>query len=135
MNTLAEGLEEESKKALLMEAEMEKQQAQFDIERSQYRQTTMLKDKKLMEQQQELDKIRAELDAIREQQTRSGGMTVVRAAGVTPPPPPAKPAGLVAMGSIRAANASPNSEIFFILFFTINSFLCLCLKNLPHELQ
>lgn len=115
MKTLAESFENESKKALLMEAEMEKHQAQFDIDRSQYRQTTMMKDKKLTEQQQELDKLRAELEVIREQQARVGGVPLVRAVGATPPPPPAKPAGLLAMGSIRAANTSPNSMILFCL--------------------
>lgn len=111
---MTERLEEESRKALHMEAEMEKHQAQFDIERSQYRQTNMLKDKKLMEQQQELEKLRAELEVIREQQARAGGVPVIRTAGITPPPPPAKPAGLVAMGTIRASNTSSNSKFFFI---------------------
>lgn len=100
---MAEGLEEESKKSLLMEAEMEKQQAQFDIERSQFRQTTAMKDKKLMEQGQELDKLRAELETLKEHQAR----TVLRTVGVTPPPPPAKPANLAAMPTLRTAAAPP----------------------------
>ena len=100
---MAEGLEEESKKSLLMEAEMEKQQAQFDIERSQIRQSTAMKDKKLMEQQAEIEKLRVELEVLlKEQQTRGPG----RAVGVTPPPPPAKPANLAAMPTLRTAAAS-----------------------------
>ncbi|XP_001603216.1 uncharacterized protein CG10915 [Nasonia vitripennis] len=102
-DSMAEGLEEESKKSLHMEAEMEKQQAQFDIERSQFRQTTAMKDKKLMEQQQELDKLRAELEMLKEQQAR----VVLRTVGVTPPPPPAKPANLAAMPTLRTAAAPP----------------------------
>lgn len=37
IDLMAEGLEEESKKSLQMEAELEKQLAQFDIERQQNR--------------------------------------------------------------------------------------------------
>jgi cell division septum initiation protein DivIVA len=37
VDSMAEGLEEESKKALQMEAELEKHLAQFDIERQQLR--------------------------------------------------------------------------------------------------
>ncbi|XP_014215027.1 uncharacterized protein CG10915 [Copidosoma floridanum] len=99
-DTMAEGLEEESKKALHMEAEMEKQQAHFDIERSQFRQSTANKDKKLMEQQAEIEKLRSELEVLKEQQARGGMRTI----GVTPPPPPAKPANLAAMPTLRGAS-------------------------------
>lgn len=104
---MAEGLEEESKKALQMEAEMEKQQAQFDIERSQFRQTQACKDKKLMELQQELDKLRGELEAAARTQELQARAAGVRPVGVTPPPPPAKPANLAAMPSLRNAVVPP----------------------------
>lgn len=98
---MAEGLEEESKKSLHMEAEMEKQQAQFDIERSQFRQTTACKDKKLMENTQEIERLKAEIEALKEQLARGP----LRAVGVTPPPPPAKPANLAAMPTLRPAGS------------------------------
>lgn len=45
INSMAEGLEEESKKSLQMEAEMEKQLAQFDTE-SQILRTSLMKEVK-----------------------------------------------------------------------------------------
>ncbi|XP_058807736.1 CTTNBP2 N-terminal-like protein [Phymastichus coffea] len=100
-DAMAEGLEEESKKSLHMEAEMEKQQAQFDIERSQFRQTTASKDKKLMEQSQEIERLKVEIETLKEQLARGQLRTI----GVTPPPPPAKPANLAAMPTLRPAGA------------------------------
>ncbi|KAJ8667454.1 hypothetical protein QAD02_009117 [Eretmocerus hayati] len=102
-DSIAEGLEEESKKSLLMEAEVEKQQAQFEIERSQSRQTIASKDKRIMEQQAELEKLKAELEILKDQQLRGIGGKVGLGG---PPPPPAKPANLTAMPTLRnAANA------------------------------
>ncbi|XP_066587835.1 CTTNBP2 N-terminal-like protein isoform X2 [Prorops nasuta] len=98
IDSMAEGLEEESKKSLQMEAELEKQLAQFDIERQQYRQALAKEEKRVKDLELELEKTKAEL------QTRGS----VRAVGVTPPPPPAKPANLVAMPTLRPASASQN---------------------------
>lgn len=44
---MAEGLEEESKKSLQMEAELEKQQAQFDTERQQLKAAIAKEEKRL----------------------------------------------------------------------------------------
>jgi hypothetical protein len=89
---MAKGLEEESKKSLLMGAEMEEQQLQFDICKTDFLNTIYSKDKKLTEQQNELEKLRVELEALKEQQHMSG-RGPIRTLGVmpSPPPPPAKP--------------------------------------------
>jgi hypothetical protein len=46
IDSMAEGLEEESKKSLQMEAELEKQLAQFDTERQQLRAAAMKEEKR-----------------------------------------------------------------------------------------
>lgn len=105
IDSMAEGLEEESKKSLQMEAELEKQLAQFDMERQQYRQALAKEEKRAKELELELDKLRNEMDMLKESQTRGSP----RGVGTTPPPPPAKPANLVAMPTVRPASASQTS--------------------------
>ncbi|KAL7286207.1 hypothetical protein TKK_0019505 [Trichogramma kaykai] len=105
VNSMAESLEEETKKATLMEAEMEKQAVSYDIERSQYRQSTASKEKKFNELQAENEKLRAEIEQLREQLVKRGGV------GVTPPPPPAKPANLAAMPGLRATAANAVASV------------------------
>lgn len=46
MNAMADGLEEESKKSLQMEAELEKQMAQFDLERQHLKQQVIREQRK-----------------------------------------------------------------------------------------
>ncbi|XP_071640832.1 CTTNBP2 N-terminal-like protein isoform X2 [Temnothorax longispinosus] len=101
IDSMAEGLEEESKKSLQMEAELEKQLAQFDIERQQYRQALVKEEKRAKDFETELEKLRVEMDTWKESQARGPA----RGVGVTPPPPPAKPANLVAMPTLRPASA------------------------------
>ncbi|KAL0104771.1 hypothetical protein PUN28_016422 [Cardiocondyla obscurior] len=101
IDSMAEGLEEESKKSLQMEAELEKQLAQFDMERQQYRQALVKEEKRAKDFETELEKLRVEMDTWKESQARGP----VRGVGVTPPPPPAKPANLVAMPTLRPASA------------------------------
>ncbi|XP_070169449.1 CTTNBP2 N-terminal-like protein isoform X2 [Polyergus mexicanus] len=101
IDSMAEGLEEESKKSLQMEAELEKQLAQFDMERQQYRQALTKEEKRAKDFETELEKLRAEMDMWKESQVRGPA----RGVGVTPPPPPAKPANLVAMPTLRPASA------------------------------
>lgn len=101
IDSMAEGLEEESKKSLQMEAELEKQLAQFDMERQQYRQALSKEEKRAKDFETELEKLRAEMDTWKESQARGPA----RGVGVTPPPPPAKPANLVAMPTLRPASA------------------------------
>ncbi|XP_076621260.1 cortactin binding protein N-terminal like nausicaa isoform X1 [Colletes latitarsis] len=101
IDSMAEGLEEESKKSLQMEAELEKQLAQFDMERQQYRQALAKEEKRVKDLELELDKLRNEMDVLKESQTRGSP----RGVGTTPPPPPVKPANLVAMPTVRPASA------------------------------
>ncbi|XP_014607076.1 PREDICTED: uncharacterized protein CG10915 isoform X1 [Polistes canadensis] len=102
IDSMAEGLEEESKKSLQMEAELEKQLAQFDIERQQYRQALIKEEKRAKDLELELEKLKSEVEAWKESQTRG----LPRGIGATPPPPPAKPANLIAMPTLRPANTS-----------------------------
>ncbi|XP_076751910.1 cortactin binding protein N-terminal like nausicaa isoform X1 [Xylocopa sonorina] len=97
IDSMAEGLEEESKKSLQMEAELEKQLAQFDMERQQYKQALAKEEKRAKELELELDKLRNEIDMWKEPQTRGSP----RGVGTIPPPPPAKPANLVAMPTVK----------------------------------
>ncbi|KAF3423804.1 hypothetical protein E2986_05147 [Frieseomelitta varia] len=101
IDSMAEGLEEESKKSLQMEAELEKQLAQFDMERQQYKQALAKEEKRAKDLELELDKLRTEMDVWKESQTRGSP----RGVGATPPPPPAKPINLVAMPTVKPANA------------------------------
>ncbi|XP_015436833.1 PREDICTED: uncharacterized protein CG10915 [Dufourea novaeangliae] len=101
IDSMAEGLEEESKKSLQMEAELEKQLAQFDMERQQYRQALGKEEKRVKDLELELDKLRNEIDVLKETQTRGSP----RGVGTTPPPPPVKPANLVALPTVRPASA------------------------------
>lgn len=107
IDSMAEGLEEESKKSLQMEAELEKQLAQFDMERQQYRQALAKEEKRSKDFETELEKLRYEMYTMKEMQTRGPA----RGVGVTPPPPPAKPANLVAMPTLRPASA-PQTSMF-----------------------
>ncbi|KAK0095375.1 hypothetical protein PV326_008546 [Microctonus aethiopoides] len=101
IDSMAEGLEEESKKSLQMEAELEKQQAQFDMERQQYRQALAKAEKRGKELEADLEAMKAEMESWKGGATMRGG---VRAPlGVTPPPPPAKPANLAAIPTLRPA--------------------------------
>nr|XP_034173593.1 uncharacterized protein CG10915 isoform X2 [Osmia lignaria] len=101
VDSMAEGLEEESKKSLQMEAELEKQLAQFDMERQQYRQALAKEEKRVKDLELELDKLKSEMDMWKESQTRGSP----RGVGTIPPPPPAKPANLIAMPTVRPASA------------------------------
>ncbi|XP_020290199.1 uncharacterized protein CG10915 [Pseudomyrmex gracilis] len=100
IDSMAEGLEEESKKSLQMEAELEKQLAQFDMERQQYRQALVKEEKRAKDFEMELEKLRIEMESWKESQARPA-----RSVGGVPPPPPAKPANLVAMPTLRPASA------------------------------
>jgi uncharacterized coiled-coil protein SlyX len=99
---MLDGLKKDIHKSLLLETDFEEQQLQFEICKSDFHNAIFNKDKKLSEQQNELEKLRAELESLKEQQQQlSRG--AVRAVGVTPPPPPAKPANLVVMPTLRTA--------------------------------
>lgn len=61
MNAMADGLEEESKKSLQMEAELEKHVAQFDLERQHLKQQLSREQKRITELETELEKSKTEL--------------------------------------------------------------------------
>jgi len=71
------------------------------MERQQYRQALLKEEKRAKDFETELEKLRVEMDTWKESQARGP----VRGVGVTPPPPPAKPANLVAMPTLRPASA------------------------------
>ncbi|XP_058836141.1 CTTNBP2 N-terminal-like protein isoform X3 [Topomyia yanbarensis] len=67
VDTIAEGLEEESKKSLRMEAELETQAHQFDMERKILHQSLAKEEKRIKEQDIEIQQLRAELEVLRKQ--------------------------------------------------------------------
>ncbi|XP_035894291.1 CTTNBP2 N-terminal-like protein isoform X2 [Anopheles stephensi] len=87
VDTIAEGLEEESKKSLRMEAEMEKQALQFEIERKMLHQSLAKEEKRVKDQELEIQQLKAEIELLRKQ-------TGIRHPLVAPQLP-TKPGGLV----------------------------------------
>ncbi|KAL1493352.1 hypothetical protein ABEB36_011421 [Hypothenemus hampei] len=87
IDNMAEGLEEESKKSLQMEAEMEKQTQEFEVERKNFRAQLAAKDQRIMEIETELNRLRAEYEAIRSrmQLTDSGSAIISSVAKVVQP--------------------------------------------------
>ncbi|GLG97340.1 Uncharacterized protein GBIM_04117 [Gryllus bimaculatus] len=115
-DSMAEGLEEESKKSLQMEAELEKQLAQFEIERQQMRQQMSKEEKKVKELESELQKARAEAESFKKQLAEAHQVAMFQAGAAsvspprmalprpgvgTPPQPPAKPTLIPPQGSPR----------------------------------
>nr|CAD7260196.1 unnamed protein product [Timema shepardi] len=118
IDTMAEGLEEESKKSLQMEAELEKQFSQFDSERHQLKAVLSKEESRSKELECELEKVKAETEVLRKQlvdvhqgvmfQTGVSSSTspprVILArptASPAPPQPPAKPSGVMGQASPR----------------------------------
>jgi len=67
VDTIAEGLEEESKKSLRMEAELEKQAQSFDVERKQLKASLVNGEKKIKDQELEITQLKAENEMLRKQ--------------------------------------------------------------------
>ncbi|XP_062712376.1 CTTNBP2 N-terminal-like protein isoform X3 [Aedes albopictus] len=67
VDTIAEGLEEESKKSLRMEAELETQTQQYDLERKMLHQSLGKEEKRIKEQEIEIQQLKAELELLRKQ--------------------------------------------------------------------
>ncbi|XP_034230476.1 uncharacterized protein CG10915-like isoform X2 [Thrips palmi] len=61
MNAMADGLEEESKKSLQMEAELEKQMAKFEVERQHLKQQLLREQRRVTELESDLEKSKTEL--------------------------------------------------------------------------
>ncbi|XP_053671045.1 CTTNBP2 N-terminal-like protein [Anopheles nili] len=87
VDTIAEGLEEESKKSLRMEADLEKQAQQFELERKMLHQSLAKEEKRVKEQELEIQQLKAEIELLRKQ-------TGIRHPLVAPQLP-TKPGGLV----------------------------------------
>ncbi|XP_001650934.2 uncharacterized protein CG10915 isoform X4 [Aedes aegypti] len=87
VDTIAEGLEEESKKSLRMEAELETQTQQFDLERKMLHQSLGKEEKRIKEQEIEIQQLKAELELLRKQ-------TGIRHP-IVAPQLPTKPGGLM----------------------------------------
>lgn len=115
-DSMAEGLEEESKKSLQMEAELEKQLAQFEIERQQMKAAIAKEEKRVKELDSDLLKARAESESFKKQLAEAHQvamfqagtssvspprMTLPRPGIGTPPQPPAKPTLIPPQGSPR----------------------------------
>ncbi|XP_069693124.1 CTTNBP2 N-terminal-like protein isoform X4 [Periplaneta americana] len=121
IDSMAEGLEEESKKSLQMEAELEKQLAQFDTERQQLRAAVAKEEKRAKDLEVELEKAKAEAEALKKQLAEAHQVAMFQAGtasvspprmvlqrpGVagTPPQPPAKPAVIPPQTSPRPTPA------------------------------
>ncbi|XP_053683092.1 CTTNBP2 N-terminal-like protein isoform X2 [Sabethes cyaneus] len=87
VDTIAEGLEEESKKSLRMEAELETQTQQYDLERKMLHQTLAKDERRIKEQEIEIQQLRTELELLRKQ-------TGIRHP-IVAPQLPTKPGGLM----------------------------------------
>ncbi|XP_055630096.1 CTTNBP2 N-terminal-like protein isoform X3 [Toxorhynchites rutilus septentrionalis] len=87
VDTIAEGLEEESKKSLRMEAELEAQTQQFDIERKVLHQSLAKEEKRIKEQELEIQQLKLEIELLRKQ-------TGIRHP-IVAPQLPTKPGGLM----------------------------------------
>ncbi|XP_065089716.1 CTTNBP2 N-terminal-like protein isoform X2 [Ochlerotatus camptorhynchus] len=102
VDTIAEGLEEESKKSLRMEAELETQTQQFDMERKMLHQSLAKEEKRIKEQELEIQQLKTELELIRKQ-------TGIRHP-IVAPQLPTKPGGLMpsrpSIGGVPGAPAT-----------------------------
>ncbi|XP_065089718.1 CTTNBP2 N-terminal-like protein isoform X4 [Ochlerotatus camptorhynchus] len=107
VDTIAEGLEEESKKSLRMEAELETQTQQFDMERKMLHQSLAKEEKRIKEQELEIQQLKTELELIRKQ-------TGIRHP-IVAPQLPTKPGGLMpsrpSIGGVPGAPDVDNSVV------------------------
>ncbi|CAG0913739.1 unnamed protein product [Notodromas monacha] len=105
VDSMAEGLEEESKKALLMEAELERMAAQCSMEQRQFRAQLEIKEKRCKDLEVELEKSRTEAENLHKQLAEAHQVAMFQAGvqsnqgrlhtsprPVATPPVPSKPA-------------------------------------------
>ncbi|XP_046444740.1 CTTNBP2 N-terminal-like protein isoform X4 [Daphnia pulex] len=88
VDTMAEGLEEESQKALQMEAELEKQLALFDTERAQLKAQLQREEKRTKELEMIIDKLHTEVDNLKKQQAEAHQVAMFQAGLNQPNSPP-----------------------------------------------
>lgn len=86
MNAMADGLEEESKKSLQMEAELEKHMAQFDLERQHMKQQLIREQRRISELESELEKSKSELLSANKQLAEAHQVAMFQASVNTPRP-------------------------------------------------
>ncbi|XP_063219692.1 CTTNBP2 N-terminal-like protein isoform X2 [Bacillus rossius redtenbacheri] len=124
IDTMAEGLEEESKKSLQMEAELEKQFVQFDLERQELKSAVSKEESRYKDLLGELEKARAEADSLKKQlaeahqvamfQAGTASMSPPRvsvglpkaAMTLIPPQPPVKPSVVTSQGMPRISGTA-----------------------------
>ncbi|KAG8234441.1 hypothetical protein J437_LFUL014187 [Ladona fulva] len=118
VDTMAEGLEEESKKSLHFEAELEKHLAQCDTEQQKLKAALSKEEKRVKELESELDKTKEEVESLKKQLLEAHQFIMLEAgqqrgtiqrpssASGTPPPPPAKPNLLACHTSPRPTQPS-----------------------------
>ncbi|XP_032791244.1 CTTNBP2 N-terminal-like protein isoform X2 [Daphnia magna] len=88
VDTMAEGLEEESQKALQMEAELEKQLALFDTERAQLKAQLQREEKRTKELELVIEKLHTEVDNLKKQQAEAHQVAMFQAGLNQPNSPP-----------------------------------------------
>lgn len=86
MNAMADGLEEESKKSLQMEAELEKHMAQFDLERQHLKQQLQREQRRISELEGELEKSKTDLLSANKQLAEAHQVAMFQASVNTPRP-------------------------------------------------
>lgn len=79
VDSMADGLEEESRKALQMEAELEKQLALFDAERAGLRAQLQREEKRAKEMEAIVEKLHAEVDHLKKQQAEAHQVAMFQA--------------------------------------------------------
>ena len=87
-DTMAEGLEEESQKALQMEAELEKQLAVFDTERAQLRAQLQREEKRSRDLEALAEKLQADVEHLKKQQAEAHQVAMFQAGLNQPNSPP-----------------------------------------------
>lgn len=87
-DTMVEGLEEESQKALQMEAELEKQLAVFDTERAQLRAQLQREEKRSRDLEALADKLQSDVEHLKKQQAEAHQVAMFQAGLNQPNSPP-----------------------------------------------
>ncbi|KAK6619911.1 hypothetical protein RUM44_006311 [Polyplax serrata] len=117
IDAMAEGLEEESKKSLQMEAELEKQLAQFDTERQQLRAAIAKEEKRYKDLEAEAERHKGEADNFKKQLVEAHQVAMFQAGTGTPslcprpPQPPAKPTVIAPQPVSSPRPSAPTSGI------------------------
>ena len=107
-DSMAEGLEEESQKALHIEAELEKQLAAFDTERAQLRAQLLREEKRSRDLEVLADKLQADVEHLKKQQAEAHQVAMFQA-GLNQPNSPPRMGTLPANRNSVPSTATANS--------------------------